>query len=332
MRGFGVFFLVFFVVVFNIWSLYDMTVHKETVSLMAEFKTQNLWKFRNSCGSDTACLCSFSHVGDTLSSRNYYKIKVGVLSCLHYYLHRKWRCPEVLPQPLQQECWMRGPQALQTTTVTSSHCSTQLTPRLSWQAAVTLRHHTSASTKHTFEKVWATQGTCFRGCQGKPALSINSREAMKQPRGTDTRTAGCECKKVFCFLCVDRGGEKWHSEIPSDQAKVGLVVSLNLPSGVKIQQITPQMCSFKQITSFFFLSRFFSFFLSFCKERGACQRYKSAEVYFKLKTLVNLVKWVGMCAPTPQKATTFQKWHLQTLSRKSSVYYSSTLNVEAVLP
>ena len=44
------------------------------------------------------------------------------------------------------------------------------------------------------------------GCQGKPALSINSREAMKQPRGTDTRrTAGCECKEVFCFLCVDRG-------------------------------------------------------------------------------------------------------------------------------
>ena len=131
---------------------------------------------------------------------------MGVLNCLNCYLHSKWRRLEVLPQPLQQECWRRGPQALQTTSVTSSHCSTQLKPCLSWQASVTLRHHTSASTKHTFEKVWATQGTCFMGCQGKPALSINSREAMKQPRGTDTRrTAGCECKEVFCFLCVDRG-------------------------------------------------------------------------------------------------------------------------------
>ena len=43
---------------------------------------------------------------------------------------------------------------------------------------------------------------------------------------------------------------------------MGLVVSLNLPSGVKIQQITPQMCSFKQITSFFSYPVFF-FFLSF---------------------------------------------------------------------
>ena len=55
--------------VFNIWSLCDMTVHKETASLTAEFKTQNLRKFRSSCGSDTACLCSFGHVGDTLSSK-----------------------------------------------------------------------------------------------------------------------------------------------------------------------------------------------------------------------------------------------------------------------
>ena len=54
---------------------------------MAEFKTQNFGKFRSSCGSDSACLCSLGYVGDTLSSKNYYKIKVGVLSWLNCYLH-----------------------------------------------------------------------------------------------------------------------------------------------------------------------------------------------------------------------------------------------------
>lgn len=65
-----------------------------------------------------------------------------------------------------------------------------------------------------------------------------------------------------------RMGEKRHSKIPSDQTKAGSVVSLNLPSGVKIQQITPQMCSFKQITSFFLIPSF-SFSLSVKREVSA---------------------------------------------------------------
>lgn len=50
---FGVFF-------FNVWSFYDTTVHKETVSLMAEFQTQNVWKFRDPfCGSGHSMLAFF---------------------------------------------------------------------------------------------------------------------------------------------------------------------------------------------------------------------------------------------------------------------------------
>lgn len=258
---FGVFF-------FNVWSFYDTTVHKETVSLMAEFQTQNVWKFRDPfCGSGHSMLAFFL----LATWVTLFQVKTTT---------RRWRgggpqSPSGPRSQLSSPRWakvLRGasivsqagvlterPRALQSAAVTSSHCSAQLMPCLSWQAPVTLRHHTSASTKHTFGKVWATEGTYFRGCQGKPALSINSREAVKQPRGTDTRrTAGPECKEVFCFLCMDRG-KKRQSKIPFDQAKVGLAVSLNLPSGVKIQQITPQMCSFKQITSFFLIPSVFFF-------------------------------------------------------------------------
>lgn len=70
-----------------------------------------------------------------------------------------------------------------------------------------------------------------------------------------------------------------------DHANMGSVVSLNLPSGVTIEQITPQMCFFKQITFFPLIPLFF-----FLRERNACQRYKSAEAHFKLETLVNAVR------------------------------------------
>lgn len=71
-----------------------------------------------------------------------------------------------------------------------------------------------------------------------------------------------------------------------DHANMGSVVSLNLPSGVTIEQITPQMCFFKQTT---FFSPYPSFFFPL-KERNACQRSKSTEAYVQLKTLVSSVR------------------------------------------
>lgn len=59
-----------------------------------------------------------------------------------------------------------------------------------------------------------------------------------------------------------------------------LVVSLNLPSGVKTQQITPQMCSFKQIT----LLPPSSLSAVGAQER-IYQRRKLAEVYFLAEQL-----------------------------------------------
>lgn len=70
-----------------------------------------------------------------------------------------------------------------------------------------------------------------------------------------------------------------------DHANTGSVVSLNLPSGVTIEQITPQMCFFKQTT----FSPYPSFFFSL-KERNACQRSKSTEAYVQLKTLVSSLR------------------------------------------
>lgn len=84
-------------------------------------------------------------------------------------------------------------------------------------------------------------------------------------------------------------------KIQPDHANMGSVVSLNLPSGVTIEQITPQMCFFKQ-TTFFPLIPLFFFLL---KERNACQRYKSTEAYFQLKTLVRSVREVGVSFHTP---------------------------------
>lgn len=49
-------------------------------------------------------------------------------------------------------------------------------------------------------------------------------------------------------------------KIQPDHANMGSVVSLNLPSGVTIEQITPQMCFFKQ-TTFFSLIPLFFFYL-----------------------------------------------------------------------
>lgn len=58
--------------------------------------------------------------------------------------------------------------------------------------------------------------------------------------------------------CTRAGWERGlcHMKMQPDHANMGSVVSLNLPSGVTIKQITPQMCFFKQIT-FFPLSLFF---------------------------------------------------------------------------
>lgn len=50
-------------------------------------------------------------------------------------------------------------------------------------------------------------------------------------------------------------------KIQPDHANMGSVVSLNLPSGVTIEQITPQMCFFKQTTFFSPYPSFFFFYL-----------------------------------------------------------------------
>lgn len=165
---------------------------------------------------------------DTLSSKNYEQIKgrkeLPVLSHLQVlfswtviFLINTGAWGAFTVPGLQQEWWRRGPQALQTKAVTSSHCLAQLMPCLLWQAPATLRHHTSASTKHTFEKVWATEGTSFRGCQGKPALSINSR-GWKSPKAQRQERL-LAMSAVILLLPVHGQGKIRHIKTPFARLK-----------------------------------------------------------------------------------------------------------------
>lgn len=76
-----------------------------------------------------------------------------------------------------------------------------------------------------------------------------------------------------------------------------LVASLNLPSGVKTQQITPQMWSFKQIA---FLSP--SSLSAMWAEKRIYQSCQLAEVYFLVEQqLIRTIVWTGKISHTCRK-------------------------------
>lgn len=110
-----------------------------------------------------------------------------------------------------------------------------------------------------------SRGNLFQGLPRKASLVYKQQRGRK--RTSKAKNARGLLSPGCSASCTRAGWERglWHMKMQPDHANTGSVVSLNLPSGVTIEQITPQMCFFKQTT----FSPYPSFFFSLKKEMPA---------------------------------------------------------------